>query len=173
MEAYPVSDQANELVELRRQVAALTQERDDAVQRAERAWSAATDETMVGWHRDLALRLSEDRDIQKHAARKCRERAEAAERVLTQLRDATSERDAIATLLSDRSEAGTYAKVEGLQQALTQLREGLQTGIAQWKNAPIVLSSCTKDYADGFEASRQVCAAELTALLAATDETTP
>lgn len=47
----------------------LTRERDAANEHAARAWSAATDEKIVGFHREMALRLSEDRDIQKHRAR--------------------------------------------------------------------------------------------------------
>lgn len=52
-----------------RRVAALMAERDKAVEHAKQAWSAATDDTVVGFHRDMAGRLAEDRDVQKHRAR--------------------------------------------------------------------------------------------------------
>src|SRR5688572_27031031 len=50
-------------------IANLAAERDAATAQAAKAWAAATDETMVGFHRDMALRLSEDRDILKHRCR--------------------------------------------------------------------------------------------------------
>lgn len=45
---------------------------------------------------------------------------------LTELTEAASERDAIATLLSDRAEPGTYAKVDGLVARVRDLEAALR-----------------------------------------------
>ena len=63
----------------------IKQERDQAVTARDRAWAAATDDTFVGFHRDMALRLSEDRDTQKHLARQAESQLTSIKQAIKQI----------------------------------------------------------------------------------------
>lgn len=160
--------------------AALQKEIEDAQASATRAWAAATDETVVGFHRDMALRFSEDRDVQKHRARKAEAEVAALtaqlaarEQKIQRLQVGEGLRCDVA-LQADRDNLESIN--ESLRHELSALRgqaQQLRALLEEWRKSA-TCADRARDSGDNIEwdAGQAIrdCADELSALLALSEK---